>query len=62
MIRTSDSPANSRRGTSDIRIGIVTALPKEYAALVTFRVPARVRHAGNIAAHAPTRHRPELEG
>lgn len=36
MIRTPDSPANSRRDTPDIHIGIVTALPEEYAALVTF--------------------------
>lgn len=36
MIRMSDSPVNSRRDTSDIHIGIITALPTEYAALATF--------------------------
>lgn len=36
MIRPSDSPVNPRRDDSDIHIGIVTALPVEYAALEAF--------------------------
>lgn len=36
MIRSSDSPINPRRDTFDAHIGIITALPVEYAALDTF--------------------------
>lgn len=36
MIRPSDRPVNPRSDISDIHIGLVTALPVEYAALETF--------------------------